>query len=72
MRFSSVGHCRPTALVTYGLDAASFRSGSWKKTHLGCTEEEEEEGIFVCYCSTDNGYSPKCPDLPFFLVANAR
>ena len=26
---------------------------------------EEEEGIFVCCRSTDNGYSPKCPGLPF-------
>lgn len=31
MRFSSVGRCCLTALSTYGLDAASFRSGSWKK-----------------------------------------
>lgn len=35
-------------------------------------EEEEEEGIFVCYCSADNGYSPKSPDRPFFHEASAR
>lgn len=47
--------------------------GVGKNPRLGCTEEEEEEeGIFVCYCSTDNGYSPKCPPLPSFHVANAR
>lgn len=26
----------------------------------------------MCYCSTDNGYSPKCPDLPFFPMADTH
>lgn len=57
MGFGSVGRCCPAARFVPRPGAASRRPGTWTNRRLGCAEEE---GIFVCCCSTNNGY-PKVP-----------